>query len=130
MLLGYVVGQMAIPVPALGGMLGALAASIAWSIIKELWGDELKELLVAINERIEKMLNAVKEFFERIWEKIVAFFEDISEHIKFLLDDDFNYNLRHSYKRHVQNMDCCMYNQEIRGREGHLYKMEVVYETN
>jgi hypothetical protein len=129
-LLGSVVGQMVIPVPALGGILGALAASIAWSIVKELWGDELEELLTAINESIEKMLNAVKEFFEEIWEKIIAFFKDIAEHVNLLLDEDFNYNLRHTYKKYVKDTEYRMNSQKIRAVKEQSYKMEVVYEAD
>ena len=102
-LAGSALGQMAIPVPGLGMAIGAIAASIAWQIINYFWGDELRELLVVINQKIAEMLDAIKEFFVGLWEALVEFFKNLLDHIKLLLDKDFNYNLKYKYKTCTQS---------------------------
>lgn len=99
-LLGTAVGNVAIP--GLGGLIGAVAAKIAYYIIERFWGDELRELLNAINEVIESICEAIKSFFVDIWEKIVDFLKRIAEHIRMLSDKDFNYNLQFAYRREME----------------------------
>lgn len=97
-LLGTAVGQMTIPLPGLGALIGAIAAGIAWQIIDKFWGNELRELLTAFNEEIDKLLSAIRDFFVGVWEAIENFFKKLAEHIDLLLDEDFNYNLRNRYR--------------------------------
>ena len=93
-LLTTVIGQTAIPVPALGAAIGSVAGMIAVLIIQEIWGDQLRELLAKFNEHIKTLFEKIKDFFAGIWEKLKA----IKDLLEYLLDDDINYSLQCRYK--------------------------------
>lgn len=98
-LLTGVMGQTIIPVPALGAAIGAVAGMIVTAIIQEIWGDELRELLMKINQHINALLERIKYFFVGIWEKLKA----IKDLLAYLLDDDFNHSLQCRYKSHLDS---------------------------
>jgi hypothetical protein len=100
-LLGTIVGQAVIPLPGLGALIGAIASSIAWQIINRFWGDDLKKVLFALNERIEKLLVGIKNFMSDLFERICRAIKNMIDHIKLLLDEDFNYNIHYIYKKTV-----------------------------
>lgn len=102
-LLTGVLGQTMIPVPALGAVIGSVAGMIATTIIQELWGEELRELIIKFNEFIQTLFERVKDFFIEIWEKL----KRIKDLLAYLLDDDFNHSLQYSYKRNL-NSKCCV----------------------
>ncbi len=94
-LLTGIMGQAIIPAPALGAVIGSVAGMIATAIIQKIWGDELRELLMKINQHICTLFERIKDFFAGIWEKLKA----IKDLLEYLLDDDFNYSLQCRYKR-------------------------------
>lgn len=93
-LLTGVIGQVTIPAPALGAVIGSVAGMIAAAIIQEIWGDALRELLMKINQHIKTLFERIKDFFVGILEKLKA----IKDLLAYLLDDDFNYSLQCRYK--------------------------------
>lgn len=99
-LLGTVIGQLVIPTPALGALLGAIAGSIAIAIIEHFWGDELREVLRVFNEHVKSLLEHIKEFFVKLWQRICTFFKKIKgKIIECMLDDDYNRSLHSKYTR-------------------------------
>lgn len=98
-LLTSAMGQAMIPVPALGAVIGSIAGMIAAAIIQEIWGDELRELLMEINQHIKTLFERIKEFFAEIWEKL----KNIKDLLAYLLDDDFNHSLQCIYKRSLND---------------------------
>lgn len=98
-LLTGLIGQTVIPVPALGAVIGSVAGMIAAVIIQEIWGDELRELFIKINQQIKILFEKIKDFFVGIWEKLRA----IKDLLAYLSDDDFNYSLRRRYKRNMNS---------------------------
>lgn len=93
-LLAGALGQSIIPVPALGAAIGSVAGMIATTIIQEIWGDDLRELLMKFNQQINTLFERIKEFFVEIWEKL----KNIKDLVAYLLDDDFNHALQCRYK--------------------------------
>lgn len=98
-LLTGILGQALIPVPALGAVIGFIAGMIAKAIIQKLWGDELRELLVKMNEHIAVLHEKIGDFITEIWEKL----KDIKDLLAYLLDDDFNYSLQQRYKNNLKS---------------------------
>lgn len=108
-LLTSVMGQTIIPMPALGTVIGSVAGMIATAIIQEIWGDELRELLMEINQHINTLFERIKDFFVGIWEKLKA----IKDLMAYLLDDDFNYSLQCRYKRSLDTGHYVVERKEI-----------------
>lgn len=108
-LLTGVIGQTVIPVPVLGAAIGSVAGTIAVVIIQEIWGDELRELLVKFNEHIKTLFESIKDFFAGIWEKL----KNIKDLLAYLLDDDFNHNLQCRYKTSLESGHCVVERKEI-----------------
>ncbi len=108
-LLSGVMGQTIIPVPALGAAIGSVAGMIATAIIQEIWGDELRELLMEINQHIKTLFERIKDFFVGIWEKLKA----IKNLLAYLLDDDFNHSLQCRYKKSLHSGYCVFERKEI-----------------
>mgnify|MGYP001043888875 FL=1 len=108
-LLSGVMGQTIIPVPALGAVIGSVAGMIATAIIQEIWGDELRELLMEINQHIKTLFERIKDFFVGIWEKLKA----IKNLLAYLLDDDFNHSLQCRYKKSLHSGYCVFERKEI-----------------
>ena len=98
-LLTGLMGQTVIPVPALGAVIGSVAAMIATAIIQEIWGDELRGLLTKINQHIKTLFERIKDFFVGIWEKLRA----VKDLLAYLIDDDFNYSLQCRYKKNLNS---------------------------
>lgn len=99
-LLGSVVGQMAIPMPGLGALIGGIASSIAWQIVEYFWGDELRDVLKVINERICEFKEKMEHYLRDIWDEISDFFSNSAEYFELMRDKDFNEKLRTLYKEY------------------------------
>ncbi len=115
-LAGTALGQVAIPVPGLGALIGAIAASIAVAIIDYFWGDEVRELLDAFNKEIEKLLKRLEEliidlgeWIKELLSKVRAIIESRSEYMKLMISEEYNNTIREKYEKntdlHIEMID-------------------------
>ena len=82
---------------------------IAAAIIQEMWGDELRELFMKINQHASNLFERIKSFFAGIWQKL----KSIKDLLEYLLDDDLNYALQCRYKRSLESGDCMVERKKI-----------------
>lgn len=122
-LIGTSLGQLTIPIPGLGALIGAIASSIAIMIIEHFWGDELREVLTAFNEHVKTMFNE----FEEIIKKLLSWFKDLLDKVRDLIekhDENYRRMISEEFDKKIKEL----YKQEYQTEINNNTEREEIYE--
>lgn len=88
-----VLGQAAIPVPILGGIVGSIVGKFVAKILMDYMGDEGKKLAKLINDRTAVAIEKMSESYRRIVARFMAEFEALDDLMTRAFDPKLNHQL-------------------------------------